>query len=238
MKFLQFIKNSIPNCITSMNLLSGCLAVIFSFKSSETFGALQGYELSFIFIGLAAVFDFCDGFSARLLHAYSALGKELDSLADLISFGLAPAMLLFNTMVANNPEGSILPYFSLLLAVFGALRLAKFNIDDRQTTTFTGLPIPANAIFWIGFIAWIRSFGYIQDYIILIIVVLFSYLMVSKIRMFSLKFKNLNFAENLLRYVLILATILFVLNYGVSGFAWTILLYIVLSVFSRQVRNS
>ncbi len=241
MKLLQLIKNNIPNTITCFNLLSGCLACIFSFRSQESFGFLMGYELVFIFIGMAAVFDFCDGLAARLLHAYSALGKELDSLADLISFGLAPSLLLFNAMQHFEAAGcSIIPYIALLLAVFGAVRLAKFNIDDRQTTTFIGLPIPANAIFWIGFCAWLYKHPnlYPGSILMICLIVIFSLLMVSRLRMSSLKFKNLSFADNVKRYFIILGAILFVISYQVAGFAWTILFYLAISLFGRKSDNS
>ena len=232
-QILTSIKNNIPNTITSLNLVCGAIAIMFSFRYAETFdtflGVLKGYEISFVFIGLAAVFDFCDGFSARLLHAYSDLGKELDSLSDLVSFGVAPAMLVYNTVQHYNP-GSIFAYFAALLGVFGALRLAKFNIDTRQKTTFIGLPIPANAIFWIGMVAWFNRYTYPHDVVVLIMVLIFSYLMVSPLKMFSLKFQNLDVQDNFLRYVLILGAILFVVSYGICGFAWTIVLYVFLSM--------
>lgn len=136
----------IPNTITCLNLISGCLAVMSAFHCDETMSGLKGADWTCIFIGLAAVFDFCDGASARLLHAYSAVGKELDSLADLVSFGVAPAMLMFNLM---HPESQHqwLTYTVLLIPAMGALRLAKFNIDDSQTTSFKGLPIPGKCHF-------------------------------------------------------------------------------------------
>lgn len=168
-----------------MNLFSGCMAVVSAFHFNETIGAMQGYEWAFLFIGLATVFDFCDGLSARLLHAYSALGKELDSLSDLVSFGVAPAALVFNLI--QSQTGSWVAFLAFLIAVFGALRLAKFNIDDRQTTSFIGLPIPANAIFWIGVVAWNVDFRYIGDAWMTALVVLFPLLMVSSLPMFSLK---------------------------------------------------
>ena len=111
---------------------------------------MQGYQVAFVLIALAAVFDFFDGFTARLLHAVSPLGKELDSLSDAVSFGLAPGMVLYNMLVQYEPESGV-AYIAMLIPVFGALRLAKFNVSTDQSTTFTGLPIPANAIFWIGF---------------------------------------------------------------------------------------
>lgn len=234
MKLLQTIKNNIPNTITCMNLLSGCMAVMFAFNSEKLFGSLHGYEMVYICIGAAALFDFCDGMMARLLHAYSALGKELDSLADLISFGLAPGMLMFNTMNAGSIDTNWWAYSALVIPVFAALRLAKFNIDDRQTTTFIGLPVPANALFWIGVCAWMHAHSYIADPILTVIIIAFSYLMVSKIKMFSLKFKNLRFSENVVRYFMILGAIMFVAFYQVSGFAWTILTYIALSLFGKN----
>ena len=102
MKLFRAVKQNIPNTITSMNLFSGCMAVVSTFHFNETIGAMQGYEWAFLFIGLATVFDFCDGLSARLLHAYSALGKELDSLSDLVSFGVAPAALVFNLIQSQT----------------------------------------------------------------------------------------------------------------------------------------
>ncbi len=229
---IKSLKNNIPNTITCMNLLSGCMACIFAFRGQEVFGCLNGYEIAFLLIGVAAIFDFCDGAVARLLHAYSLLGKELDSLSDLISFGLAPALLMFNTMNVYN-DGSWLSYVALVIVVFGALRLAKFNIDDRQTTSFIGLPIPANAIFWIGVCAWIHQYNYPGDVIVTIMLVMVSFLMVSRLRMFSLKFKNFNWKENFKRYAIIFAAIMFVVCYGVPGLAWTILVYILISALSR-----
>lgn len=237
MNFLQNIKKRIPNTITCLNLLSGCLAIVFSFQCNETFGAFKGYQIVYMLIGMAAIFDFMDGFAARLLGAYSEVGKELDSLADLISFGLAPALLVFNTMLMYSPDG-FMHYTALLIAVFGALRLARFNVDERQATTFIGLPIPANALFWIGLCAWFhRQDVYYGDVMTSILIVLFSLLMVAPVRMFSLKFKNLNFAENFKRYALLLAGLLFIISYQVSGLAWTILFYILLSLLSKTTED-
>ena len=194
---------------------------------------LKGADWTCIFIGLAAVFDFCDGASARLLHAYSAVGKELDSLADLVSFGVAPAMLMFNLM---HPESQHqwLTYTVLLIPAMGALRLAKFNIDDSQTTSFKGLPIPGNAIFWIGIYGWIARYGYPGTAPLVILIILISLSMVSRINMFSLKFKNFDLSENFRRYAIILAAVIFVIIYGLSGLAWTIILYILISLMARR----
>lgn len=147
---LKKIISNIPNTITCLSLVCGCIAVIMSFNYDSVYcGGLKGYEWAFILIGIAAVCDFFDGAAARALHAYSALGKELDSLSDLVSFGVAPGMLIYNTLQIYASHTWI-SYLAILIPVMGELRLARFNIDDRQTTSFLGLPIPANAIFWIG----------------------------------------------------------------------------------------
>lgn len=230
---LNSIKSSIPNAITCMNALSGTVAIIFAFHYNELYGSLHGYEMSYIFIAAAAVFDFFDGFCARLLHAQSEIGKELDSLSDLVSFGVAPALLMFNTM-QNLGTGSWLSYATLLIVAFGALRLAKFNTDSRQTTYFIGLPIPANAIFWIGMCGWIHRYHYINEWMLAVIILMVSWLMVSEIKMFSLKFKSYKFSENVVRYILIIGTISFVVFYGISGLMWAILFYLMVSMACRS----
>ena len=236
---------SIPNTITCCNLLSGCLACVFAFHSTQTFGSLAGYQVAMIFIAAATVFDFLDGFTARLLGAFSNLGKELDSLSDLISFGLAPAMLLFNA-IETLSTSVWLPYLALFIPVMGALRLARFNVDDRQTTTFIGLPIPANAIFWVGAVSFLYGlYGNTVAYpdgmsmpaqLILAAVILFmSLMMVGKLRMFSLKAHNLSLRDNYMRIAIVIAAILLVVFIGVSGLAWTMVLYVLMCLI-RPVR--
>ncbi len=237
---MNVITRSIPNTITCCNLISGVLAITFAFRPFEQFGGLAGYQWVWICIGLAAVFDFCDGLSARLLKAYSAMGKELDSLSDLVSFGVAPAMLLFNLLRAYSPVGW-LPYAAILIPVMGQLRLARFNIDDSQATVFRGLPIPAEAIFWIGATAWITGNPGVADFgpawlsalCWSLIIAAAALMMVAPMRMFSLKLKNFSISENFPRYLLILGCLAFVISFGVAGFAPAILLYIILAAISR-----
>lgn len=209
------------------------MAIICAFHHTDLMSGLTGAQWTCIFIGCAAVFDFCDGASARLLHAYSAVGKELDSLADLVSFGVAPAMLILNLMQPYS-EHQWLTYTALFIPAMGALRLAKFNIDDSQATVFKGLPIPGNAIFWIGIYGWIMRYGYPGTAAMVIMIALVSLSMVSNITMFSLKFKNFDLRENFRRYAIILAAIAFVVFYGLSGLAWTIVLYMLISMMSRR----
>lgn len=232
---MNAIVKNIPNSITCLNLLSGCFACIFAFQGQ--------YDWVALCIGLSALFDFLDGMAARLLHAYSPLGKELDSLADLISFGLAPGLMVMHLMAYNSTFHGMAEYQSwwalsaLLIPVFSALRLAKFNIDTRQTTSFIGLPVPANALFWIGVCqAVLRMESPVCGYVIVVLVIIFSLLLVSEIPMFSLKFKNLKWKENYLRYLIIAVAAICLISLGLAGLAATIGLYIVLSLLTARKR--
>ncbi len=238
------IRKHIPNFITSLNVLCGSIAVVFILRGALTTGV--------ILIILAAIFDFFDGMSARLLKAYSSVGKELDSLADMVSFGLAPGLIMFKLLEINMFKSHRLPAqlaeltliqilvlgSAFLIPVFSALRLAKFNVDERQTSSFIGLPTPANALF-ISSLALIQEHGNIPAIdnfllnipVLLVITFLFSYLLVSEIPMFSLKFKNLSFQPNKTRYIFILLSAVLILLIDLYGVAVTILLFILISVF-------
>lgn len=225
----------VPNCITLLNLLSGCVAIVFAFNPIAEVGPLHGWQWSALMMGLAAVFDFMDGAAARLLHAKSSIGKELDSLSDLVSFGVAPAMLLLNVLQPANAGWC--SYLALFLPLMGALRLAKFNIDDSQSVTFKGLPIPANAIFWIGVVGPLMQ-GRLHPTVGVTVAVIFlvGLLMVSNLPMFSLKMSNFSLRDNFVRYFMVLAAVVFVVTLGIGGFAATILLYIAISALQRIVR--
>ena len=231
---MKAIRNNIPNAITSLNLLFGCLACIAAFHCSDTMCGtdLKGYQWAFIFIALAAVADFFDGLVARLLHAVSNIGAELDSLADLVSFGLAPALVLYNIMLQQGAGHWAL--VALLLPVFGAIRLARFNVDTNQTTTFTGLPIPANAIFWIGFTSWYATYP-TPLWMVVVLIVALSLLMVCNLRMFSLKMHNLSsLKQNWAQYLQVVATVAFLVLMGLKGLAPAIMLYVLLSIIKRE----
>lgn len=240
---LRKIISSIPNTITLCNLLSGFLACICAFSFDTTVaGSMTGMVAAWWLIALAALFDFCDGAAARLLHAYSPLGAELDSLSDLVSFGVAPALLLYNILQAM-PVAPCIPFLTLLIPAMGALRLAKFNIDDSQTTEFKGLPIPANAIFWIGASALLAGCTcpeiplWAQIFIAAVIIGV-SLLMVCNMRMFSLKIKNFGLRQNFLRYLLIVATICLITICGVPGLAYAIILYVILSAVAPAINST
>ena len=231
---IKAIRNNIPNAITSLNLLCGCLACIAAFSCFDPMcgTALKGYQWAFILIGLAAVADFCDGLVARMLHAVSDIGAELDSLADLVSFGIAPAMVLYNMMLEHG-EGHW-SLVAMLLPVFGAIRLARYNTDPTQGTVFTGLPIPANAIFWIGFTAWYATYP-TPLWMVVVLIVALSLLMVCNMRMFSLKMHNLSsLKENWAQYLQVVATVAFVVLMGLRGLAPAIMLYVLLSIIKRE----
>lgn len=226
------IVRNIPNCITLLNLIAGTMAIICSFKGMDPWWGLKGWEWGAIFIGIGAVADFLDGFFARLLKAYSALGKELDSLCDLVSFGVAPALLVFNVMDAVGAQ-PWLKWFMLLIPALAAFRLARFNIDTRQTSFFIGMPVPANAIFWIGYSALVS-----EDAAFLILPVIFlpvvfveGWLMLSSFKLLSLKFHDYKpRGTNFWRYLLVCVAVVSVFCMGVSGLMWLIVFYVVLSL--------
>lgn len=226
------IRKHIPNAITCLNLVSGCIAIVFAFHGQ--------YLMSASFIALAAVFDFFDGFAARLLKAYSPIGKELDSLADVVSFGVAPGIIIFSfieDLAKSTNSSEYLAYSAFLIPAFSALRLAKFNLDERQTASFIGLPTPANALFWAFGISC--SFGYLLDttlnpVIIVIAVLLSSWLLVSDIPMFSLKFKHYKWMGNRLRYYFLIGCLLLLVVLKEEGVSACILWYILLSILSSR----
>ena len=207
----------IPNSITCLNLISGCIAIVMAFKGC--------YGWASIAIAAAAVFDFLDGAMARLMKAYSAVGKELDSLSDLVSFGVAPAAMVYNIL----PEEY--SWIAISIPVCGALRLARFNVDTRQTTSFIGLPIPANAIFWIGAVSWMEANGPFDAWIMIPATMLEAQSMLDPIQLVSLKFSNFKLnTENCLRYFIIAAAILLTVIFGLPGLSLTIILYYLLGL--------
>jgi CDP-diacylglycerol---serine O-phosphatidyltransferase len=217
------IRSYIPNSITSLNLLSGCLGIAFAMKGELAFAAWC--------IWAAALLDFMDGFLARILKAYSEIGKQLDSLADLISFGLLPASILYQ-MIGSTSTSEILPLFAFLLVLFSAWRLAKFNIDESQTNSFKGLPTPASAIFVSGLI-YIKMVNIEDPYILLTIVLLLSFSMVSNLPLMALKFKNYGWKGNEFRYLLVLFSLLLLIFFGIQAISFSILLYILFSFISH-----
>lgn len=240
------MKKHIPNTLTCCNLLSGSVATYFAFQDK--------FSLVLLFIIIGAVFDFFDGFVARLLHVSSPIGKELDSLADDITFGLAPAATVYAMMsslfnrselpagfpLADSPLLDYLPFVAFLIAAFSALRLAKFNLDERQTTTFIGLPTPANALFWASLATGLNDGGWLTGepwlaFVLMAGVLVSCWLLVSEIPMFALKFEHFGLKGNGLRYTFILCSAVLLLGLGWNGFSSVIVLYVFTSVMNNMI---
>jgi len=226
------MKKHIPNILTCGNVLLGALAVVFAIKGFLLIAAL-------LILG-AAFFDFLDGFAARLLNIKSVIGADLDSLADVISFGLAPAAILFMWMdfcFVNLPPElqffplTILPYFAFIVVPFSAYRLAKFNNDERQEHDFCGLPTPANA-FFIAFLPFAADYLPFLDnfWILLGLTSIFSILLLIDLPMFSLKFFTYGFKRNWARYLFLILSAFLLGTFQLAAFPLIILLYIFISL--------
>lgn len=216
------ILKHVPNTLTCLNLASGCAGIVAVLN--------DGAWPAAYFVWVACLFDFFDGFAARWLKVTSAIGKELDSLADMVSFGVLPTMLLFNwlRLETSNPY---VPYVAFLIAIFSALRLAKFNIDERQTTSFIGLPTPANALFLTGLpFLPAAALGVIsQPWALVLVIAAFSLLLVAEVELFALKFKNFGWADNQLRFVFLALALLLVVLFQQASLPIIILMYILFS---------
>lgn len=234
------MKKHIPNIITLLNLFSGTVAITMAFQSN--------FKAVVVWVIIAALLDFIDGFAARLLNSYSDIGKDLDSLADVVSFGVAPASALFILLQSHitipsflEPIQLFIPYIAFIIPVFAAYRLAKFNNDDRQTDSFLGLPTPANGMFWISYCYAISSSSANSEtiinsetvlYITIALIIILSLLMISDIPMFSLKMKKLGIRGNERQLLIIVLFLAFIILWGISGIAWSIIAYIAISILT------
>lgn len=235
-------KKAIPSFITLLNLLCGCLSVTYAFNGKLHWAA-------FFIIG-ATFFDFFDGFFARLLNCKSEFGKQLDSLADVVSFGLAPAIIVYHLLrysvympQVNYGSENLLPYIAFIITLFSALRLAKFNIDERQSDSFIGLPTPANAIFIAAMplilwhykdcnntiAIWARLI-FTNFFFLSCLVFLTSYLLIAELPIMSFKFKNYSWNENKTKYLFLIFSILLLLVLNFIALPLIIIFYIFLSV--------
>ena len=226
------MKKHIPNTITCLNLISGCIATFFAFESD--------YKMALLFIVIGAVFDFFDGMTARLLHVSSPIGKELDSLADDITFGFAPSAMVFSFLCSFHIHFPLIPFLAFIMAAFSALRLAKFNLDERQAMGFIGLPTPANALFWgaliVGSGDWLSTLPY-AVWMILAMVLFCCYLLIAEIPMFALKFKTWGWKGNEIKYVFLVTCIPLLILMGISGLAAIIAWYVLLSIVNNSQRK-
>lgn len=240
---MSAIKKNIPNFITALNILCGSFSVVLAF---------EGYILwAAILIGIASVFDFMDGMAARLLNAYSELGKQLDSLADLISFGFAPSIILFVLMKKSLAIDSLsfnqyseIAFLAIpfLIVVFSAIRLAKFNVDTRQTSSFIGLPTPANALLIASFPLILHYSGIevvkdvlLNEFFLVSFVVFQSFMLISELPMFSLKFSNFRLGDNKLRYIFLFISLILLITLYTVSIPIIIFLYIIMSIINNSV---
>lgn len=242
------IKKHIPNILTCGNLLCGLLGITLVLSSPIEHLGMPWL----LYLNIAAgIFDFLDGLMARVLKVSSSIGKELDSLADMVSFGVLPGMILFQMMQQNfvpsnsfeafiQDNNTYIPYLAFLIPVFSALRLAKFNIDTRQSDSFIGVPTPANTLFIIG-LAYIyiqenSVFAFLTNPISLVLLCLIlSYMMVAELPLIALKFKNLSWLPNKMRYLLIISTIILFLIFSFTAIPIIIILYIILSLIEHKL---
>lgn len=224
------IRRNIPNALTCGNLLCGCIGVVEAFHNNLL--------LSCLLIGVALIFDFLDGFVARLLHVASPIGRDLDSLADVVTFGVLPSIIVYQMLMQSIPDlfGIWKAYPAFIIAIFSAIRLAKFNNDPRQSDSFIGVPTPANAML-IASLPWIVHIegGFWKDFIIntnhlLILSVVMSYALVMELPLIALKFKRFTWEGNEFRFILIGVTVLLLATLKVLAVPAILLVYVLLSI--------
>ncbi len=234
------MKSFIPNLLTLANLACGLLSVVSIFSSD--------YQQAAVLMVMSQVFDFFDGFAARLLKVHSELGKQLDSLADLVSFGVAPGFLVFKmfqmSYLSGEPTPDFLAYIALLIPLLSALRLGKFNIDTRQAEYFIGMPTPANALFWysIGLLGIYTDNETVQNiilhpFMLTALTIVTSFLLVAELPLMSLKVKSLKWAENKGRYILIAGIVVMLAVFRFRALAFIIPYYLILSLIFKPNRN-
>lgn len=226
------MKKHIPNLLTCGNILFGCIGIIFSFQKNLDYAAYC--------IGIAAIFDFLDGFVARLLKVSSPIGKELDSLADCVTFGVLPAFMVYHLLIlAEGGQPTLLngylPYTALIIAIFSALRLAKFNVDTRQSDSFIGVPTPANAML-IGSLPLILKYTphyadiILQPIVLVVVAVVMSLLLVAELPLLALKFKSFAWRGNEIRFIFLGISVVLLVFFKFLAIPFVILCYIALSV--------
>lgn len=231
------VRKHLPNAITCANLFSGCVGIVFAFQGDLVVAAYA--------IFLAAIFDFFDGFASRVLNSFSSIGKDLDSLADMVSFGVLPSVIMYQLFLQAPQIDKIsvfLNFIAFLIPVFSALRLAKFNTDTRQADIFIGLPTPANAILIASFPLIIAEHVnlaklILNPYFLSICVVVMCFLLVAELPLMSLKFKNSDFNKNIYRYLLLLFSAILILFFKFVAVPVMIFIYIILSIFQFKIAH-
>ena len=232
------IKRHLPNAITCCNLLSGCAAILFLTENMPLKAAIMVF--------MAGLFDFLDGFAARLLHAKSPIGADLDSLSDVVSFGVAPGFILCYLMdrASDLPnvmlfDIDVLPCLAFVLPVFAAIRLAKFNNDDTQSVTFRGLPVPGTALFIASLPLALSQVGHLTDgtlsyWACLGIALVFSFLMVSRLKFFSFKMNSAKWKGNEVRWIFLIVAVVSFVIFRWLALPFVMILYVLLSLFFAE----
>lgn len=217
------MKKHLPNAITCANLFSGCIGIVFAFKGN--------LEAAAYFVIFSGIFDFFDGMVARLLNVKSAIGKDLDSLADMVSFGFLPGVIMFHLLKASDYSSEYLPYLGFIITIFSALRLAKFNNDTRQTEDFIGLNTPMNTLFIcsLPFIANDYPQVIASSILLIAVTAITSFLLVSEIKIFSLKFSDLSWAKNRIKFIFLILSAILIAFLKFAAIPFVLVLYIALS---------
>ena len=232
------VQRHVPNAITCANLFSGCVGIVFvAFQDNLVFASYC--------IFLAAIFDFFDGFASRVLKSFSGIGKDLDSLADMVSFGVLPSVILYQLFLQAPQIDKISTYLNFsafLIPVFSALRLAKFKTDTRQAEIFIGLPTPANAILIASFPLILQQYPSLSRYILnpyglTVFIIVMCALLVMEMPLMSLKFKNRDFNRNIYRYLLLLFSAILILFFKFVAVPVVIFIYITLSIIQFKFAN-
>ncbi len=229
------IRSYVPNFFTLCNLMCGCIGLVFIAKNELAIAAYL--------IWIAAALDFADGLAARALKAYSDIGKQLDSLADMVSFGVLPAYIMFALINARSSH-ELLPYVAFLIAAFSALRLAKFNIDTRQTNAFIGVPTPANALLIsslpliAGHAVYVEWFQFLYNpWVLIALTLTLSYLLIANIELLAFKFKNMAWKGNEARYIFMIMTVLLFAFLGIAAVPIIFVLYLIVSSLKFLVKK-
>lgn len=237
------IKKHIPNTITLLNLFCGCIAVVF--VSNDQF------EMAFFFVSLGIFFDFFDGFFARLFKVTGELGLQLDSLADMVTSGVVPGFVMFKMMQSSSvamSEGYLqfFPYLGFIITLGSCYRLAKFNIDTRQTDSFIGLPTPANALFILSLPLVLQYYSndslavleiFTEKWVLLVITLFSAYILNAEIPLFSLKIKKFNFKDNALQIIFLTISVMLLFSLQYLGVALVIIFYVLLSVINNMLKK-
>ncbi len=235
------MKKHIPNALTCGNLFCGCIGIVAAFDNELILAAYL--------TGIAAVLDFFDGFVARWLKAYSPIGKELDSLADCVTFGVLPGAIIFRLLRQSLGDGygliefSIIPNLAFIISIFSALRLAKFNVDTRQSESFIGVPTPANAILISSIPLILQQTPELREVIVQPVVLLsltlvMSFLLVAELPLFALKFQNYSFGANKIKYIFLILSVLLLVTLKFTAIPLIIVLYIVLSIVENFTKRA